>query len=184
MSINFSCPCGQRIRGSHEYAGRQVNCPGCGRGLTVPDLDSSVLQPLGNVVPEAPPLPSPRVSDKVLPSLPFRPAIAPRAKVAASPRPQTIPQGRKMKYGYWIAMLGLVVFVAVTFAGAGLRLRGPVALLVVQYALLVMAGSFWLRTAMVAVEKGYHVLVGIVLGLFSPLGLLILTLLPDYSSPD
>ena len=42
-----------------------------------------------------------------------------------------------------------------------------------------MALAFWVGTAFVAVDKGYHVIVGIILGVIAPLGLLIVTLMPD-----
>src|SRR3954469_10726214 len=36
MSIQFSCKCGKALRADEKQAGKQVQCPSCGRGLTVP----------------------------------------------------------------------------------------------------------------------------------------------------
>lgn len=36
MAIKFGCACGKAIRVPDDYAGRSVDCPDCGRGMTVP----------------------------------------------------------------------------------------------------------------------------------------------------
>lgn len=38
MSVEFACPCGRTIRADREMAGKQVECPNCGRSVKVPDL--------------------------------------------------------------------------------------------------------------------------------------------------
>lgn len=81
--------------------------------------------------------------------------------------------------GYAIAVFGLLGFIAAIAIAVTLKLEGAAARATAQGAFLFMALAFWIGTVVVGIAKGYHVLVGIVLGAISPLGLLILTLMPD-----
>jgi hypothetical protein len=84
--------------------------------------------------------------------------------------------------GYLIAVLGLAGFIGIITAAVALKLEGLAARYAAQGSFLFMGLAFWIGTIIVAVEKGYHVLVGILLGAISPLGLLILTLMPDLAA--
>ena len=81
--------------------------------------------------------------------------------------------------GYLIALGGIALFLASVLIGAALQIDGPAATALVFGSFWLMAVAFWVGTALVAVDKGYNVIVGIILGFFAPLGLLIVTLMPD-----
>ncbi len=87
-----------------------------------------------------------------------------------------------MKRGYLVALAGLAIFVTAVVAGSLAELDGSAATAVIFGSFAAMGLCFWIGTAMVAVAKGYHVVVGIVFGAIAPLGLLILTLMPERSS--
>ena len=83
-----------------------------------------------------------------------------------------------MKSGYWVLLAGLLAYVALA---ATVSIWSPVhwyeAVLFVY--LFVMGPMSLLGAAMVAVEKGHRVLLGLGLGLLGPLGLGVLPFLPD-----
>ena len=81
--------------------------------------------------------------------------------------------------GYLIALGGITFFIAAVSIGAGLQIEGPAATALVMGSFWFMGIAFWVGTAFVAVDKGYNVIVGIILGFIAPLGLLIVTLMPD-----
>ncbi len=84
--------------------------------------------------------------------------------------------------GYLIALGGIALFLASVLIGAALQIDGPAATVLVFGSFWLMAVAFWVGTALVVVDKGYNVIVGIILGFFAPLGLLIVTLMPDRMS--
>src|SRR5262245_3234373 len=98
--------------------------------------------------------------------------------IAAAP-PQAKRRKSRRWIGYLIAVLGLVGFIGIIAAAVALKLEGQIARYAAQGSFLFMGLAFWIGTIVVAVEKGYHVLVGVALGAIAPLGLLILTLMPD-----
>jgi hypothetical protein len=83
-----------------------------------------------------------------------------------------------VKRGYLVALGGVLLFTILVVTAAILQLDGLAAKVVVNVSLLSLILGLWAGTAIVSVEKGYHVVVGIILGFFAPLGLLILTLMP------
>jgi hypothetical protein len=52
MPIDLSCPCGKRLRVAEEHAGRQGQCPVCGRLLNIPTFENADQGP----APGPPPL--------------------------------------------------------------------------------------------------------------------------------
>ncbi len=86
-----------------------------------------------------------------------------------------------MKRGYWAVIVGFVLFLGCIIVGVSTDADGPAADLLVLGSLLALSLGLWVGTAVVAVEKGYHVVLGIFLGFIAPLGLLIVTILPDRS---
>ena len=54
MSIDFSCPCGERLQAPEALARRQVRCPACGKPVVVPQ--STVPPPAARAEPEEGPL--------------------------------------------------------------------------------------------------------------------------------
>ncbi|MCC6416798.1 MAG: hypothetical protein IT429_00960 [Gemmataceae bacterium] len=43
--VGFVCICGRRMKSFHEHAGEEVECPDCGRELTVPHANTNELPP-------------------------------------------------------------------------------------------------------------------------------------------
>ncbi|MEX0701961.1 MAG: hypothetical protein WD069_07680 [Planctomycetales bacterium] len=100
----------------------------------------------------------------------------------AAPPGRNAPDGparKRMSLGYWIAVGGLAAFLALIGLGALLQPSGAAEVLLVYVAFLALAAGLWVGTAFVAVEKGHHVALGVALGVIGPLGLLIVTVLPD-----
>lgn len=61
-----ACPCGKKFRATDALAGKQVNCPGCGRPLLIPQaslLDEELARP-SRPSSAAAPLPRSRVGDR------------------------------------------------------------------------------------------------------------------------
>ena len=61
-----ACPCGKKFRAIDALAGKQVNCPGCGRPLLIPHvslLDEELARP-SVAAPSADPLPRSRIHDR------------------------------------------------------------------------------------------------------------------------
>lgn len=61
-----ACPCGKKFRAIDALAGKQVNCPGCGQPLLIPQvslLDEELDRP-SVVAPVATPLPRTRIRDQ------------------------------------------------------------------------------------------------------------------------
>ena len=86
-----------------------------------------------------------------------------------------------MKRGYWAVIVGFVVFVGCIIVGASTDADGQAADLLVLGSLLALSLGIWIGTAIIAVEKGHHVVLGIILGFIGPFGLLVVTILPDRS---
>lgn len=81
--------------------------------------------------------------------------------------------------GYIVAIAGLALFIIAVFAGAMFKVEGAAASVLLLGSFFLMGLAFWVGTALVALDKGYHIIVGIILGFFAPLGLLVITLMPD-----
>ncbi len=61
-----ACPCGKKFRAIDSLAGKQVNCPGCGRPLLIPEaslLDEELARPVPRQ-PNAAPLPRSRIQQR------------------------------------------------------------------------------------------------------------------------
>lgn len=55
MSISFNCPaCGKKVKAKEKYAGRQVQCPGCGADIGVPALDPVAAPSSAAAAPSSP----------------------------------------------------------------------------------------------------------------------------------
>ena len=93
--------------------------------------------------------------------------------------PDTKTRRSRLGKGYLIAVGGIAFFIVCVLIGSTLQIEGPAAGVLALGSFWLMAIAFWVGTAFVAVDKGYHVIVGIILGLVAPLGLLIVTLMPD-----
>ena len=81
--------------------------------------------------------------------------------------------------GYIVAIAGLALFIVAVFAGAIFKIEGAAASVLGLGSFFLMGLAFWIGTALVAVDKGYNIIMGIIIGLFAPLGLLVITLLPN-----
>ncbi len=88
-------------------------------------------------------------------------------------------RSRRLGKGYLVALGGITIFLISVFTGAALQIEGPAAGVLALGSFSLMAIAFWVGTALVAVNKGYNVMVGIILGVFGVLGLLVVTLMPD-----
>ena len=86
-----------------------------------------------------------------------------------------------MRSGYWILLIGFCAALAMAWA-VGTRTPVAWADAVLFAYLLVAAPISLLGSAMVAIEKGHNLLLGLATGLLGPAAMLILPLLPDRQS--
>ncbi|QDT27183.1 hypothetical protein [Gimesia panareensis] len=84
-----------------------------------------------------------------------------------------------MLRGYLVVLLGIAAFFGVIAIGTLLPGKSEDKQIFAQLAFLVMGAGFVVGSIMIAVDKGYSAILGVLCGFFSPLGLLILTLLPN-----
>ncbi len=79
MSINFHCPCGQRLQVPDEMAGRTGKCPSCGAAVLVPGSAAPTSFPAPPPPPPVPP-PAPALGSPPLPPpVPAGPSAPPLA---------------------------------------------------------------------------------------------------------
>jgi hypothetical protein len=76
MSITFTCKCGKSVQVKDEYAGREGECPSCGRAVMIPEAEDE-----GHITEQAP-LPKPKA--KAAETAPW---MAPQKKVEHLPEP-------------------------------------------------------------------------------------------------
>ncbi len=84
-----------------------------------------------------------------------------------------------MSRGHRIAIVGLILFLVMIIGGGAMFGDNPSAAQMIGSAAFLLLGlSFVVGSVLLAVDKHYHWLIGLIAGLFSPLGLLILTIMP------
>ena len=81
--------------------------------------------------------------------------------------------------GYLVVLGGVAIFLAICMIVCSGAPKQAAVEGLVPCSLGLLAMSLWIGTAMIAAEKGYHLGIGVLLGLLGPLGLLIITLIPD-----
>ncbi|HCO27088.1 hypothetical protein [Gimesia maris] len=86
-----------------------------------------------------------------------------------------------MSKGYFIVLGGILAFFGLIAIATLLPINFENKLPFAQLSFFIMAAGFIVGSIVIAVDKGYSGILGFFFGLFSPLGLLILTLLPDRS---
>ncbi len=171
MAISVSCPgCARRFRIDDKHAGKRVACPECQQRFEVP-VQSDANTPLA----------AEADAEQAPPSVDRRRKPRPKSEKSSGVSTPEVRRKSGMKSGYWLALAGLGAFLSIVLLATAIGARGDVANVLVALAFFLMAAGFWVGTAIVGVQKGYNVVVGIVLGFFAPLGLLILTLMPDLS---
>ena len=86
-----------------------------------------------------------------------------------------------MSKGYFIVLGGILAFFGLIVIATLLPINFQDKLPIGQLAFFLMAAGFVVGSIVIAIDKGYSGILGFFFGFFSPLGLLILTLLPDRS---
>ena len=84
-----------------------------------------------------------------------------------------------MLKGYLVALGGVILWIVAIVIGASLEAEGTLANVLILGGFLAMWLCFVGGTVIAAVAKGYSVFIGLGLGLIAPLGLLILSFLPN-----
>ncbi len=164
MPIIFACPCGKRLQVEEEWAGKRIKCPHCGRILGVPPLSTSI-----------PSSGSPTETQPWTGGLLW----ASNPVTNATKRESQDGHGRKLKNGYVVVLAGLGLFAACYFLEILLGSDRRSAGCFVIPAYFIMGVAFLIGTVMVTIEKGHDFGFGLIMALISPLGLLIVTLMPE-----
>jgi DNA-directed RNA polymerase subunit M/transcription elongation factor TFIIS len=82
--VHFACICGRKMKARKADAGEVVDCPNCGRELTIPGKGAAKPAPVKAAPPKAAPLAAPRPAPKPAPP-------PPRVVRAPEPPPAAVP---------------------------------------------------------------------------------------------
>src|SRR4051812_34974213 len=99
MGIQVGCACGKQLRVKDNLAGTDLNCPACGKAVTVPRAPVNRLKTRLQTT----------TRDKQSPTA--KPSRAPKEPAVDLPTPE----GDSSVQGRWLAVLGLLI---VTAAGS------------------------------------------------------------------
>jgi hypothetical protein len=170
MPIAVQCSgCGGKFRAPDGAAGKQVKCPKCSVIIEVGSSQQKrVAYP---ATAEERPMQMP-------PPIPAKPeALFQKTENSLEDIVQA-QQGTKIKKGYLVVLAGVGIFAACYFLEILLGLERQSAGCFGIPAYFVMGVALIVGTVMVAREKGHGLWFGVAMGLISPWGLLIVTLIP------